>query len=419
MKIFAKFIFVISSFLLFNSHLQAQTCLDIPELDFSNPSWEASNTYRFPSVLPGVDAVVQIIGSSNTSLYSIDLIDTGDQLAFQPQVNLTTQNNNGTEGYMDFEITFVQANSSTPYVVNNWTITAADVDGDSHRMRESVGFSNFNAYTIETNSKLNLSDQSTATMTIFEAASVDNLPGITTDDTQHMVYLEFGGTSSFVIRTRIIDDGDIYGDLSDATDRMFSFFFDPCLINNFLVPNTLPVEFSYFEVEANDFGAVLNWETLLELNNDRFEIEKSQDGIIFSSIGSVEGAGNSYGKTNYRFIDTNPQEGVNYYRLKQIDFDGQFEYSELKSVNFSFENGNFSYKVYPNPATDFISISSPVTDEVMDVKLLDHTGKEISRKSLIEGRAEFEVSQIPAGIYHISLETENFRSKGKTVIIRR
>lgn len=419
MKIIAKFIFVISSFLLLNPQLQAQTCLDIPELDFSNPAWEASNTYRFPSVLPGVDAIVEIIGSSNTSLYSIDLVDTGDQLAFQPQVNLTNQHNNGTEGYMDFEITFVQANSSTPYVVNSWTVTAADVDGDSHRMRESVGFSNFNAYTIETNSKLDLSDQSTATMTIFEASSVDNLPGITTDDTQHMVYLEFGGTSSFVIRTRIIDDGDDYGDLSDATDRMFSFFFDPCLINNFLVPNTLPVEFSYFEVKASDFGAVLNWETVLELNNDRFEIEKSQDGVIFSNIGSVEGAGNSYGKTSYSFTDTDPQEGVNYYRLKQIDYDGQFEYSELKSVNFSFDKGNFTYKVYPNPATDFISISSPVSEEVMDVKLLDHTGKVISRKILKEGQAEFEVSQLPAGIYHISLSTANFQTKGKTVIIRR
>ncbi|MEL6253142.1 MAG: hypothetical protein AAFR87_14115, partial [Bacteroidota bacterium] len=211
MKIITKFIFVISSFLLLNFPSQAQTCLDTPELDFSNAYWEAPSTYRFPSVLPGVDAVVEIIGSNNTSLYSIDLIDTGDEFAFQPQVNLTNQNDNGTEGYMDFEITFVQASTSIPFVVNSWTVTAADVDGDSHRMRESVGFSDFNAYTIETNSKLNLSDQSTATMTIFEASSVDNLPGITTDDTQHMVYLEFGGTSSFVVRTRIIDNGDSFG----------------------------------------------------------------------------------------------------------------------------------------------------------------------------------------------------------------
>ncbi|MEM6807514.1 MAG: T9SS type A sorting domain-containing protein [Bacteroidota bacterium] len=415
MKNITKTLFVTASLLVLYLNLNAQRCQDIPELNFSSPYWVSYNQYRFPSVLPGVDAKVSIVGSHNASLASIDLTHTGELMAFQPQVNMLNQYYHGGEAYMDFQIDFVYSNTHTPYVVNSWAVTAADVDGDDYKLRESVGFGGFNSYTTETNSALELSDNSTSSLTIFDASSTFNLPGITTNNTQHMVYVQFGGTSSFQIRAGIIDEGG--PGYSYAYDRMFAFYFDPCLIEDFIVPNTLPVEFSYFDVRKEEGGVSLQWETAFELNNDRFEIEKSVNGQDFEKLGEVMGVGNSQESNSYNFFDPSPKEGKNYYRLKQVDFDGQFMYSELKELTFSYDQTDFYYSAYPNPSTDILNIVSPNEQEAMKVRLFDQQGHEIKSQALINGKTVMNVSQLAKGMYFLSLESESFRSKGKTIII--
>lgn len=417
MKFALHFLSILVSFFFISSTLSAQTCQDIPELSFANPQYHSSDSYRFSSVLPGIDAIVSITNAVNASLYDIDLTNTGQGTAFQPQVQLNNQNFNGAEGYMDFQIDFVVSNTNTLTSISEWSITAVDVDGDDYRLRESVGFTNFSSYTLESNSMLDLSDTSTPSMTVFEASSIANLEGITTDNSQHMVYMKFEGNSSFQIRTRIIDNGSQV-DESAASARMFSFFFDPCIIQDFLVPNTLPVEFSYFQVEAKEKGALLSWETLVELNNDRFEIEKSIDGVAFTKIGQTEGAGNSYHTQQYNFFDPVPAEGKNYYRLKQIDFDGQFVYSELKEVQFNYEQANFFYTVYPNPASEYIKVASPSSTEDMEVRLLNSTGKLVMTGQLHGGETELNVQELPAGVYYLNVLSEKFQTKGKAIVLK-
>ncbi len=96
----------------------------------------------------------------------------------------------------------------------------------------------------------------------------------------------------------------------------------------------LPVELLYFYVEKATNGALLSWETATEINNDYFDVEWSTDGINFESIGQVQGAGTTTEVQSYEFLHDNPVNGNNYYRLKQMDFDEVFEYSNIVLLNY-------------------------------------------------------------------------------------
>ena len=96
---------------------------------------------------------------------------------------------------------------------------------------------------------------------------------------------------------------------------------------------TLPVSLLYFTAEIiTNEHVKLRWETVSELNNDRFEIERSSDGIVFNIIGIVDGNGNTNESINYSFDDRFPLYGINYYRFRQVDYDGKWEYSNMVAV---------------------------------------------------------------------------------------
>ena len=135
----------------------------------------------------------------------------------------------------------------------------------------------------------------------------------------------------------------------------------------------LPIELVDFEVEKSGSNVSISWITQTEINNDYFTVERSADGMQFEPIKVVDGAGNSTSALNYNVIDYSPAAGRNYYRLKQNDFDGNFTYSETKSIFFG-KTGNYS--MYPNPATS----NSELTIEVPEngkysVRIMDAVGR--------------------------------------------
>lgn len=121
-------------------------------------------------------------------------------------------------------------------------------------------------------------------------------------------------------------------------------FFDPLpsATSNYtpLIWNQLPmvVAMKYFDGRLDNNQTMLRWETLSEVNNKMFVIERSIDGDNFEPIGSVNGIGNSVINHVYDFVDQNPIDGVNYYRLKQVDFDERYEYSDIIQVRKSPNN---------------------------------------------------------------------------------
>lgn len=136
---------------------------------------------------------------------------------------------------------------------------------------------------------------------------------------------------------------------------------------------TLPIKMSSFTAQCNGDNIKLLWTTAMELNNDYFTIERSSDAINFSTIDKIDGAGNSNENINYEFIDLNPLNGVNYYRIKQTDFNGEFSYSELKAMKC---NSEIEFSIYPNPFEDQLKvIFSEEIKESIRISINDSFGR--------------------------------------------
>lgn|GEM_PF-3437313 len=166
----------------------------------------------------------------------------------------------------------------------------------------------------------------------------------------------------------------------------------------------LPVTLISFTVQKLEHTAVLNWTTATEQNSRGFEIEHSTDAKSWSKIGyqlSLAENGNSTHILSYAYKHLTPAKGNNYYRLKQLDISGRYEYSPVRTVNF--EESTIS--IYPNPARDFVHITGLKGDETISVsdlhgntiKQIKSTGKQkgLSLESLHTG--VYQVHIIPPG----------------------
>ncbi|MBL0100798.1 MAG: hypothetical protein IPP49_12800 [Saprospiraceae bacterium] len=107
------------------------------------------------------------------------------------------------------------------------------------------------------------------------------------------------------------------------------------LDNITIMASPLPIKIKSFEIsKLKESKTLLNLITASETNNDYFTIERSGDGVAYEAIGQIKGAGNSSKEISYEFVDEKPLSGINYYRIKQTDFDGQYSYSDIRSVRF-------------------------------------------------------------------------------------
>lgn len=177
------------------------------------------------------------------------------------------------------------------------------------------------------------------------------------------------------------------------------------------VSTPLPVELLDFKAVLNQNGAVdLSWITASEKNNDYFTIEKTKNGVGFEKVIRIAGAGNSTTKKHYATTDVHPYQQVSYYRLKQTDFDGSYEYSKLISI---VNTGNSLLNIFPNPSNGklFISLSNAGTDEI-HITIYDMLGKLCFFKSVIFQDDNFftELNLVQVfnpGMYSIRISTKN------------
>ena len=161
----------------------------------------------------------------------------------------------------------------------------------------------------------------------------------------------------------------------------------------------LPVTLTSFTATAVERRTVLDWKTESEYNNDYFDVQRSFDGTTFDLIGNVDGNGTTTEAHEYRFTDNNPVNGVNYYRLKQVDFDGTEHFSNIALVKFDFvQSADISFR--PNPALDVLYVSGLKENAV--VNIYNVTGKIILSYTADEnGEGMIDVRGLSSGSYII------------------
>lgn len=175
----------------------------------------------------------------------------------------------------------------------------------------------------------------------------------------------------------------------------------------------LPVDLLYIKAKAVNGNAVVEWATSGEINNDYFDVERSVNGIRFSKIGTLKGSGNTVIQKIYQYTDEYPLAGTNYYRIKQVDINLDFSYSEIVAVKMT--EPVFGFSLSPNPATNlvFVKINGLEADEI-DLKLMDQNGKTYKTISLKCKKGEniftVNIEDLPKGLYYINLSGKHNQS---------
>jgi|GEM_PF-5411171 len=168
------------------------------------------------------------------------------------------------------------------------------------------------------------------------------------------------------------------------------------------VDDPVPVELSAFNAIEKNGKVALEWKTESEKNSFGFEIERSRDRKQFNRIGFMAGKGTTTAPEIYTFIDENVTPGMNYYRLKQVDLDGQFEYSDIIEIAV---NAPSEYKLsqnFPNPFNSKTMISFAIPEKAqVQIAVFDITGKSV----MVLTNEIYE-----AGSYHVSLNADNLPS---------
>lgn len=167
----------------------------------------------------------------------------------------------------------------------------------------------------------------------------------------------------------------------------------------------LPVELISFNAQAMEREVKLSWSTASEINNDYFTLERSTDGRTFETIATILGHGTTTEISNYIHMDKNPVSGLNYYRLKQTDFDGKFSYSDVKSVDF---RSGETVKVYPTVVSGVVTVEAENGfDGDLTIDIRDLTGKAYKTIFISSGSNKLEASlnDLTPGIYFVVVTT--------------
>lgn len=176
----------------------------------------------------------------------------------------------------------------------------------------------------------------------------------------------------------------------------------------------LPAMLVDFSAKAESQTAVLQWTTSLEMNNSHFDVQKSEDGHIWKTIGRVEGSGTSYEKREYGFIDDNPYD-LTFYRLLQVDKDGKQNYSGVRLVQMYKELIKKQLvSIYPNPSNGALFIE-PILLEPLFISIYDINGKLLYKESVSQ---VFHIQNLASGVYIIEVNSGNLVERVRFLVQR-
>jgi hypothetical protein len=191
----------------------------------------------------------------------------------------------------------------------------------------------------------------------------------------------------------------------------------PWVLSNLQAP--LPIELLYFHARMQNNNVHLDWSTASEINNDYFEVQRSKDNVSFETIDVIKGAGNSTTELTYTGIDKNPFAGVSYYRLRQIDFDGKYSFSQTVAVRMNAAK-NFDL-LYASASAGRVTVGfvSELSD-AFRVRIIDVLGNEISNTTVHPSvgfnRIEIPSPLVTGAIYYLTISQSEFTESKKLFI---
>lgn len=185
--------------------------------------------------------------------------------------------------------------------------------------------------------------------------------------------------------------------------------------------NPLPVELISFKASLANNGAILEWVTGSEINNSHFDVEISNDGVNWTTIGIVQGSGDSNQPINYSFSSNQTDGGIHYFRLKQIDFDGSFAYSNVKYVSFTEGSKPKGFIAFQN-SNNQVEIQAKFNG-MGEALLYDSRGKLIEFKTFISTNnsgtnIKFNTVDLAEGVYFVKIKSGNALLGDKVQIIK-
>lgn len=178
----------------------------------------------------------------------------------------------------------------------------------------------------------------------------------------------------------------------------------------------LPVELLSFTAHLKNKEVILSWETAFELNNEGFIIERSVDTRNWQEIEFMPGKGTSSEHSVYTYMDKAPHQGINYYRLKQIDYDGAIDHSFIVSITNDGSVSKPALSLYPNPAKDILHVEIPTLQPNVTVYIYNIWGEQVKTINYSEEQITINLSTLNPGTYLVSVQSINQQTLTKTFI---
>lgn len=257
----------------------------------------------------------------------------------------------------------------------------------------------------------NISVKLTDATTSLAGANINvmyGVPGSNINPVQ--VYSATGSTLYFTDNSLAnLATGYYYIDVTNGTSRIITSPIWYTRIDN----SALPVTLSSFAVQKLGEKVKIAWITEQESNSLHFIVEHSTDGRLWQNIATVAAAGNSSVRNYYTAYDDNPANGINYYRLKQVDKDGSYQYSSIKNIVF-----DVAYRIVtaPNPAKDVLHVYIYSNAVQANIQLMDGAGKVIRNINTDEPHTVIDIKGLSKGLYFVKV-TDSYTTTVRKVFV--
>ena len=177
---------------------------------------------------------------------------------------------------------------------------------------------------------------------------------------------------------------------------------------------TLALSWGVFQVTKQGGSALLKWTTMQEVDVDKFYVERSKDGIHFSTIAVTNSSGNSDRISEYSYTDEAPVNGINFYRIRQTDRNGQVSFTEVRTLEFDRLKGIVSMS--PNPAKDYVDIKIWGNKESLKLKLINASGQVLKSFIMKEESYRLPLSSLVAGVYYLKISGATISGVEKLIV---